>query len=52
MFYYIYEIEWSISDKDIAIIRADPNTIANKLKSEFPGAKYYQLIGKTSIIIT
>lgn len=51
MFYYAYIIEWSQTDSDFVIIKSDPKGIADKLKAEFPGAKYFQFIGKTAIVI-
>lgn len=51
MFYYAYTIEWSQTDSEFVIIKSDPQSIAGKLKKEFPGARYYHFIGKTAIVI-
>lgn len=51
MYYYIYKIEYNATNTVIVIIKSDPQSIAGKLKKEFPNARYYHLIGKTLTIL-
>ena len=51
-YYYVYDIEWSQTDKDTAVICATEKDIANILKRRYPNARFYQLIRKTELFHT
>ena len=50
--YFIYKIEWSQTDQDTVIVKADNKEAAyKKVKAAYPGAFYWQYIAETKTMI-
>lgn len=46
-YYYVYDIEWSQTDKTTVVIYSTSEDIATILKRRYPNARYFNLIRKT-----
>lgn len=44
--YYVYDVEWSQTDKDTVCFYCANGNPAQFLKSKYPKARYYNLIRK------
>lgn len=48
--YYVYKIDWSVTDSDYVIFRCDNGKPAEYLKKHHPNARYYNFICKSDKI--
>lgn len=51
-YYYVYDIEYSQTDKTVAMFYCRSEDIADILKRRYPNARYYNLIRKTEYFHT
>ncbi len=50
--YFVYKIEWSQTDQDTVIVKADNKEAAyKKVKAAYPGAFYWQYMAETKTMI-
>lgn len=49
-YYYVYDVEWSQTNKDTVIIYCKDTEIGEYLKKKYKGARYFSLIRKTDYL--
>lgn len=48
--FYVYKIEWSVTDSDYVVFFCNDNNPANYLKTHYPKARYYHFVCSTDKI--